>query len=123
MNTPQISIQVKGATELAKKFSVMPTKMKLAAHNAVNKIAFSMEKETKPLVPVDTGHLRRMTRAIKTSKPMSAEFGSYTEYSWYQHEGRFKHKIGERKFVEKGVNKVKPNIESIFNKEIRKVIK
>ena len=102
---------------MSAKFKVMPIKIKLAAGRAVKKVAFAMEAETKPLVPVDTGHLRRSTK-VKNVKPMSAEFGSYTDYAWAQHEGHFKHKIGERKFVEKGVNRVKPRIKGIFNREI-----
>lgn len=123
MNTPQIKIQVIGAKKLSNKLAIMSPKIKLAANIAVNKIARSLEAETRPLVPKDTGHLRRMTRAVETVKPMTAEFGSYTEYSWYQHEGHFKHKIGERKFIEKGMRKVKPNIKSIFNREIQRAIK
>ena len=77
------------------------------------------ETESKRRTPVDTGLLRSSiggTRGWSWVRGLRASVGTNVEYALKQHEGFYRHKVGERKYMEKGAKAAIPFIKGRFNK-------
>ena len=118
-----INIKVKGLDKLTKGLNKFPKEFKRELKIAMKTSALLIEAKTKPLVPVFTGYLRQHTIAVRSSfTPYRAVVGSFTDYAVAVHEGFAYHRIGERKFLEKGTKMSEPLIEILFNSAIEKAL-
>ena len=118
-----INIKVKGLDKLTKGLNKFPKEFKRELKIAMQKSALLIEAKTKPLVPVDTGLLRRQTVAVKSSfTSYRAVVGSFTDYALAVHEGFVSHRVGERKFLEKGTKMSESLIGILFNSAVEKAL-
>lgn len=117
-----IKVQIKGLDKLAKNLAKYPKESAKNIQQAITASIFQVERKAKPKTPVDTGRLRAGYRH---------KFGFLTgtlfnpvKYALKQHEGiHFKHRVGEAKFMEKGLHQSLGWINSFFEKALEKTLK
>jgi len=116
-NLPKFQKALKKTPELAAKYF----------KDAFEQSLLQIERETKPLVPVDTGRLRASfgktgtLHSIWKIQKTSATIGSDVEYAVAVHEGNQRHRLGQRKFLEVGVQKATSKIKQFFLDAYQKV--
>jgi len=117
-----IKFQVKGLKELATNLKKYPTIAAPIIQDAIKKSIFQVERRAKPKTPVDTGRLRAGYRH---------KFGLLTgtlynpvKYALKQHESlHFRHRVGEAKFMEKGLKESIGQINKFFEQSLEKILK
>jgi len=100
-----ISIKVTGLDKLLKNMKNAPATMKREMEVAMGQSIAMVEGESKRRTPVRTGILRSSiggSQGFKAIAPFISSIGTNVKYAWLQHEGNFRHRVGERKYMEKG---------------------
>jgi len=90
--------------------------------NALQKSMLKIQAETVPLTPKDTGYLRSSIGGVGgflRVRKTYAEIGTNVKYAYRQHEGYYNHSVGERMYMEKGVDASLDYIESLFGNAVR----
>jgi hypothetical protein len=124
----EIKLEIQNLNKIKDALSKAPALTIKEVDEAVKKSIYEVERESKELTPVDTGRLRggyRINFSILKGKisikPRKTKKGK-TNYAIYVHENlKAHHKVGEAKFLEKGMNIAKKNIEKYFNQAIKNV--
>lgn len=100
-----ISIEISGLKKLEKKFKESSDVFRREMNVALGKAIAMVETESKRLTPIDTGLLRSSIGGelgYSFVRGLTAGVGTNVKYAYFVHEGYARHKIGERKFMEKG---------------------
>lgn len=106
--------------ELGKGFAGSPRELEKLMSLALGRGIAMVETESKRRTPVDTGNLRSSiggSGGWKWVRGLSASVGTNVKYAIYVHEGKARHAIGQRKFMEVGAKAAIPFIQ----KELEKV--
>src|SRR3990167_1238712 len=110
-----IQIEIRIDAEKARRaFATAPQELGKNLSIAIVKSAFTVERESKLVTPVDTGRLRA---SIDTMiKPLMAIIAPHTNYAIFVHEGtRF---MKGRPFMETGVRTAEGRIQGFFEKAV-----
>ena len=108
-NLPKFQTALKKYPQLAEK----------QIKDALIKSLLQIVRETKPLTPVDTGRLRASigeqgAEGIFKVEKMKGTVGTTVKYAISVEEGFYKHRIGQRKFLETGAKKSINTIKGFF---------
>lgn len=99
-------------------FKEAPRRVEEALSRAVRKSALLVERESKRQAPVDTGRLRGSI--YTTILPFYATVQPKTNYAIFVHEGtRF---MTSRPFMKWGAESAEPQINALFEQEVRKAL-
>ena len=115
-------IQVKGLKELEAKISQIPNKTMKGIEKAMDIIYESSQ----PLVPVDTGRLKRSGKITRLKDGYQLKYRALNpknkyNYAPIQHENmRFHHKVGQAKYLEQAVKMNMDRIKEVIVKEVIK---
>lgn len=121
---PNIKIKIEGINELIANLKKYPEIAGRETQEAIEKSIYEIHRNAIPITPVDTGRLRASLGAGISFSPLKGEIGSDLDYATKQHENEYyKHKIGEAKFLEKGVNYAMNAIEDYFLKALDNTMK
>ena len=121
-----INITMKGAKRLQNAFRKSPTTVKKHLGIAMEKSAFQLEREIKPITPADTGRLRtsignEAKEGVRQVSPFRTEIGTKVEYAHFLERGtRF---MKARPFMRTGANKATPEINRFFRQATQNIIK
>ena len=121
-----ISIKISGLDKLIRNMKNAPAAMKEELELAMGQSIEMIEGESKRRAPLKTGILRSSiggTQGWKNIKPFISSVGTNVKYAWLQHEGNFKHRVGEKKYMEKGAKASESYVEKRFNQAIEKLAK
>lgn len=121
-----ISIQIQGLDELIKHVQESPRVLKTALTNAMGRSIAMMETESKNRTPVARGILKSSiggAGGFKKIGAMESSIGTNIEYANFVHEGHARHRVGERKFMEKGAKASESFVQSEFTKVAELVAK
>lgn len=119
-----ISLRITGFKELERKFKNAGNVLDREMRTALGKSIAMAEGESKRRTPVDTGLLRSSiggARGWKWVRGWVASVGTNVRYALFVHEGHARHKIGERKFMEKGLKASVAYIERIIKRAMDNV--
>lgn len=116
-----IKIKIKGLDQLAKNLKKYPRESAKNIQEAITKSIFMIERKAKPKTPVDTGRLRAGYR--HSFGLLKGTLFNPVNYAFKQHEGNFRHKTGERKFLEKAFIQSSGQINKFFEEALEKTIK
>jgi len=120
-----ISVRVTGSADLIAKLARAPDYLKDELSKAMGRSVAMAEAESKRRTPVLTGLLRSSiggAQGYREVQPLRGELGTNVRYAVYVHEGHGKHKVGERKFMEKGLKSATPFIRKTIETALRAVI-
>lgn len=117
-----IRMEIKGLDVLAKKLAKYPKESAKNIQLAINASLAQVHRKSVPKTPVQTGRLRAGYRF---------KFGFLTgtlfnpvEYALKQHEGiGFTHRVGEAKFMEKGLHQSLGQINKFFTIALEKTLR
>lgn len=121
-----ISIRVTGLDKLIKGMKNAPATMKKKMEQAMGQAILEIEGQSKERAPVRTGILRSSiggSQGWKSIAPFISSVGTNVKYAWLQHEGNFRHRVGERKFMEKGAQASESFIEKRFDRAMENLAK
>lgn len=108
-----ITVSFTGLEPLIRNFGNSPSLIEKVIGQALGKSIAMVETESKTRTPVDTGLLRSSiggAMGYSYVKGLTAGVGTNVKYAWAVHEGNGRHKVGERKFMEKGASAATPFI-------------
>lgn len=117
---PKFQKALKRYPELASK------ELRKAFEKSLNQII----RQTVPLTPVDTGRLvgsigTQTGQGIYKIEKERAIVGTNVKYAVYVHEGNFRHRLGQRKFLEVGakqsVNAIKGFFKDAYNNVFNRI--
>jgi len=114
-----ITVRITGLNKLQGFLGKFPKSLDREIARAIRRSAFILEAKTKPLVPVDTGLLRRQTRPWEIT-PTFALIESRTDYAIFVHEGTRGRK--GRPYLLQGAKKSERAIEIEFENAIKRAI-
>lgn len=115
-------IQVKGLSTLEAQINEIPQR----TMNGVKMAIEHIYKMSQPLVPVDTGRLKRSGKITKLEDGYQLHYRAENPKNGYnyapiQHENtHFKHKVGQAKYVEQPIITDMDNIKKIISTEVLK---
>lgn len=119
-----LTIRITGLDDLPKKFENSPALLEKAVGNALGKSIAMIETESKRHTPVRTGLLKSSIggeQGFSYVRGLTAGVGTNVKYAWFVHEGYAKHVIGERKFMEKGLDDSRPFIQKVFGDAMKEL--
>lgn len=115
-----MGIKVTGLKELENKIKAIPNKVDKGCLKAVQFIY----KKSQPLVPVDTGKLKKSGSIYKIDGGYGVKYEAYNkeyDYAPIQHEHLgYKHLVGQAKYLEEPIRKNQELIENMVKGEILK---
>lgn len=117
-----MSVKIQGLAELESELNSLPHKTMKGIEKAMGIIYDASQ----PLVPVDTGALKRSGQIEEVDSGMKMKYHSENPINGYnyapiQHENlTFNHRVGQAKYLE---NAVKENMDSIINAIVEEVLK
>ena len=117
-----IQVKVEGLSELRRNFAEAPDQLQRVINKALFDSIAMVETESKRRTPVRTGLLRSSIggeQGYSFVRGLTAGVGTNVKYAIYVHEGYGKHVIGERKFMEKGVESAKGYIQQRFGEALQ----
>lgn len=117
-----IYIKFTNIDNVIKKFSNAPVVLLNEMEKAMGRSLSMVETESKRRTPVATGLLRSSiggAQGYKFVKPFKAGVGTNVRYAIYVHEGHGRHKVGERKFMEKGAKTSVPFIQKTLDEALK----
>ena len=121
---PNVKIKIEGIDQLISNLKKYPEVSGKEIQEAIKKSIYEIQREAVPITPVDTGRLRASLGSGISFGTLSGEIGSDLDYAVKQHENEYyRHRIGEAKFLEKGVNYAMNAIEDYFKKAIENTMK
>ena len=113
-----IKIHIKNAAEIKRKFQRYPVRMEREIGMAVKKSAFEIEREAKPVTPVDTGRLQASIIVDSLTKTR-AVISPHTDYALTVHEGLGHGRNSRpRRFMKQGAEKATDKINKHFKQAI-----
>ena len=121
-----INITMQGAKKLRAAFKKSPMIVKEHLGIAMEKSAFQLEREIKPITPVDTGRLRasignETREGVRQVSPFRTEVGTNVEYAHFLEWGtRF---MRARPYMSTGANKAIPEINRFFRQAAQDIVK
>ena len=115
-----IIIEIKvNAEKVARAFKESPKNLGKNLSIAVKKSAFTVQRKSKIIAPVDTGLMRK--RITPEIKPLSAIISPLVNYAVYVHEGtRF---MAARPFMARGAKASERRIEGLFTEAVDNTLK
>lgn len=116
-----IKVEIKGLDKLAKSLKKYPEISAPKIQDAISKSVFQVKREAVPRTPVDEGRLKAGYR--EKFGILTGTLRNPVEYAFKQHEGNFRHTVGERKFMEKGLTRSLGRINSFFEQALEKILK
>ena len=119
-----LTVQLKGFDKLERRFNKAPGVLKSGMKKAMGRSIAMVETESKRRTPVDTGLLRSSiggAQGFKSIGATSGILGTNVKYAHAVNYGRGAHKVGERLFMEKGLQAALPFIKKTFNEAIKKI--
>ena len=120
----QIVVSFSGLDELQASVRQAPDFVEKTTQKALVDSIAMIEGESKRRTPVATGLLMSSiggAQGYKYVRGLTAGVGTNVKYAIYVHEGHGKHVIGERKFMEKGLEASKNFIEKRFGEAMKEV--
>ncbi len=118
-----ITMKITGLENLRKRFADAPQVLEREVGLSLGKSIAMVETESKRRTPVRTGYLRSSiggASGFSFVRGLTAGVGTNVNYAIHVHEGYGRHKIGERKFMEKGLGAskefIKEKIQEAMNK-------
>ena len=130
-----LTIHIKGLQNLIKKFEQLPRGLHIELSKAIKMSVFQIERETKPITPVDTGRLRSSIgggsfRGGSYPSGYGIKFGnlygiigSNVKYAEDVHESYARHMVGQTKFLETGAKRSSPEIERFFKSALDRALR
>lgn len=115
-------IKVTGLKNLEAKINQIPAKSMKGVEKAI-KIIY---QSSQPLVPVDTGRLKRSGKITQIENGYQLKYHAENPQNKYnyapiQHENmNFKHKVGQAKYLEQAVRENMTKIKDVIAKEVVK---
>lgn len=98
------NVTLKGLEALQKDFAKIPNKTMSGIEKAMGHIY----DKSQPLVPVDTGELKKSGKITKLDNGYQIKYQAFNgtyDYAPIQHENRkFKHTVGQAKYLEDAIN-------------------
>jgi len=115
-------MRIEGLDQLRRSLKKYPAISAKNIQEAISKSIFQVERKAKPKTPVDTGRLRAGYKH---------KFGLLTgtlfnpvKYAFKQHENLgFRHRVGEAKFMEKGLVESFGQINKFFSEALEKTLR
>lgn len=120
----KIGVTVTGLKELNERFNDAPDIVESEVQQALSDSIAMVETESKRRTPVDTGLLRSSIggeQGFNFVKGLTAGVGTNVKYAIFVHEGRGKHKVGEREFMKKGAEASREFINRMFSKAMKNI--
>ena len=118
-----ITIRIENINEIKSAFQKYPIKMEREIGIAIKKSVFEVEREAKPITPVDTGRLRSSI-LVDTLTKTRATISPHTEYALTVHEGLgYGRNSRPRRFMKEGADKAMDNINRYFKEAINNALK
>lgn len=117
-----MGVQVKGLNELQAKLNQIPNKTMSGVKKAIEIIYDASQ----PLVPVDTGRLKRSGKIIKLKDGYKIHYRALNpknkyNYAPIQHENlKFNHRVGQAKYLEQAVKSNMDKIKKVIAQEVVK---
>lgn len=119
----RIEINTKDFKRLSRDLRDISPQLKREFGIAMTTSMGKLEREIKPLTPVDTGDLKRSI-VPDYIKPFESAIAPHKDYAIYVHENlRARHRVGGAKFMEKGAEKSESYIIDLFDKAVSRAIK
>ena len=112
-------IKIEGLAAFKKAMEQAPKIAVPIMDKAIKKSIFDIQRKTLPITPFDTGRLRGSFRT--KFAPLKGRLYPTVKYAFIQHEAHFKHKVGQRKYLEVGVKKAEPIIRKNFEIAIKTI--
>jgi len=120
-----ITIRIEGLSKLNDKLRRFSPRLKRELSKAIAKSAYLVERETKPITPIDTGRLRGSIRTNISG--LRAIIAPTAKYAIFVHEGTRRWPLRMppkspgtvRQFLKKGSEKAAPRIRKYFEDAIR----
>lgn len=107
---PDIQITIKNLPQIKRAFGMAPTLMKRNFNTAIRQSILMIERDSRILVPVDTGRLRASHRSI--FRDMYGEVGTHTNYDIFVHEGT--RRMRGRPYLRNAVLRADSQIQKFF---------
>ena len=121
-----ITMKIKNAGAITKAYTQIPQIMNERMKDALEKSASLVENSAKRKSPVNLGFLKKSLMKPRgiNSGDRQVYVGSNLDYAIRQHENiHYRHKVGEAKFLQKGLEENKNKIIKVFQIMINEVIK
>ncbi|MDF1498521.1 MAG: HK97 gp10 family phage protein [Patescibacteria group bacterium] len=119
-----ITLEIKGLNKMQSRFDKAPSVLKNGIKKAIGRSLEMVETESKRRTPVDTGLLRSSIGGVQGFKSIgerSGKIGTNVKYALAVHEGSGRHRVGENKFMEKGLDASLPFIKKTFKEILNKI--
>lgn len=128
----EITVTIKNLPQIRSAFRKAPVKMATELNEAIKKSIFTIERESKPRTPVDTGRLRASLGGGsfeggsykeghgRLFKKFYGEIGSNVKYALFVHDGTSRMKA--RPFLMKGVKASETQIDGFFTKAVQNAL-
>lgn len=119
-----LTLELQGWDKLERRFNKAPKVLKSGMKKAMGRSIAMVETESKRRTPVDTGLLRASIGGPQGFKSIGAFrgiIGTNVKYAVHVNYGRGTHKIGERLFMEKGLNASLSFINKTFKEIFKKI--
>ena len=119
-----INITMQGAEKLRAAFKKSPMTVRKHLGIAMEKSAFQLEREIKPITPYKTGRLRtsignETKEGVRQVSPFRTEIGTKVEYAHFLEWGtRF---MKARPYMRTGANKAMPEINRFFRQAAQNI--
>ena len=124
----KVKLKIKGLKKLSAKFKQSPAIVRRSMDRAIRDAMFSIEREVKPITPVDTGRLRGSFKTVLRS--LQGQFGTNVEYARDVHD---LYPAGQRYrnpsknsgaisgFMIIGLKRSQPTIQRIFRRGLKDI--
>ena len=123
----EFTIKLVGLDKLQNAFKMYPLESAKNLQKAIVKSIFTVERQTVPITPIDTGALRESIPLGRKIEPLRGEIGPTVPYAIFVHEGTSKWPLSVppknphtvRQFLKVGFERSIVAIEAFFNKAIK----
>lgn len=113
-------IKVEGLKNLEKKINDIPNKTMKGIKKSMDLVYI----KSQPLVPVDTGKLKKSGKVVRLKNGYELKYQSFNkdyDYAPIQHENKhFRHRVGQAKYLEEPVELSMEEIKKIILQEVLK---
>lgn len=118
-----VNIKIQGLAEFKKALYNSPQIALPEINRAIQRSIQQVGRTSVPLTPYKKGALRRSLITDVKYKNLYGEINPRLKYAYKQHEGYYRHKYGERKYLEKGAQRSVRAIKEFFEEAIERVFK
>lgn len=121
-----VNITIQGLDKLALKWKNIPTSVKKYTAEALMKAGYVVEREAKTRTPVEFGRLRdsiNTTARVSMGGTPAVVVAPHTDYAIFVEKRKAKHKVGDWKYMERGLQASRGQIKLIMKSFLNQVVK